>query len=349
MMRSAALTFIVLMWILIDISSAGQVNCFIYHRFGESRYPSTNIAAEIFVEQLDYLRAHDIEVISSEDLVARIMNGEPLPDHAAALTVDDAFTSFYEVGLPIVKEYGYPLTLFVNTDAVGSNGYMSWEQLKEAQDAGVAIGNHSATHDYLIEKQGTETLEQWRDRVEADIQRAQDAFKHHLGIAPVLIAYPFGEYSDELVSVVKELGFKAAYAQQSGVISDKQPLYNLPRFPMGGPFATFDGFVRKFKMKPLVVIEQSPQSPLILDQNPPSLSLKFADNSVHAKRLNCFVQGDNKCSVVRDEQRGEGWYRVEAEQPLAGRRNKYTLTMMDRDGGWMWFSHPWVQNDKAAY
>lgn len=327
-----------------SVMASGQVNTFIYHRFDESKYPSTNISSEIFKQQLDYLRDNNIEVISLGETVTRLESGQPLPDHAVALCADDSYKSFYDVAMPLVREYGYPITLFVNTAAVGSGGYLSWDDLRQLHEEGVELGNHTATHPYLVEAEDGETYSQWRERIRLDIQRSQEAFERNLGFRPDLFAYTYGEYSDDIVELIKEMGFRAAYAQQSGVVSTKNQLYNLPRFPMGGPFATLKGFVNKYKMTSLDVISQEPFNPVIGTDNPPTLRLKF-DKSYNVKRFNCFVQGDNSCKVEKD---GDGWIKVTAEKPLTGRRNKYTLTLQTREGKWAWFSQPWINADNPV-
>ncbi len=326
---------------------AGQVNAFIYHRFDEARYPSTNISAYIFKQQLDYLKQQNLEVISLGETATRLAGGEDLPAHAVALCVDDSFRSFYDVAMPIIRQYGFPVTLFVNTDAVGTSGYLNWDELRELAAEGVEIGNHTATHDYLVELQPGETHLQWKLRIQADIRRAQSEFDKHLGFQPILFAYPFGEYSEELVDIIEKLGFIAAFAQQSGVISQLSHHYILPRFPMGGPFATFNGFKDKLSMQPLPVTEEYPLES-VLERNPPVLMLKVSGATIDPRRFNCFVQGDNSCRVDVDEEKGSGWYQVVAKQPLTGRRNKYTVTVQTKEGGWLWYSHPWVKADRPA-
>ncbi len=327
-------------------AGAGQVNAFIYHRFDESNLPSTNISSPIFRQQLDYLKQHDIDVISLDEIAARLETGTPLPEHAAALSVDDGYLSFYRVALPIIEEYGYPVTLFVNTDAVGGHGYMSWDQLRDARRRGVTIANHTASHAYLVEMEEGETPDQWRTRIARDIEKAQAVLKKHLGVDSDLFVYPYGEYSPDVVEVVKKIGFKAAFAQQSGVIHSASDRYTLPRFPMGGPFATLSGFVSKLTMKPLVVSEQSPLSPVV-GTNPPELLLNIP-GLPSPRGVNCFVQGDNTCSLVAAADHGAGWYKVVAEKPLTGRRNKYTLTTLGEDGSWHWFSHLWIRADRRG-
>ncbi len=320
---------------------AGQVNTFIYHRFDETRYPSTDISAAILTQQLEYVKEQGIDVISLSEVVRRLTNGEDLPDHAVSFSVDDAFRSLYDVGMPIFRQYDIPLTLFVNTAAVGTRGYLNWNELRELVAEGVEIGNHTDTHAYLVELNPSETTAQWKQRVREDILRAQELFVKNLGSKPTLFAYPYGEYSPAIVEIIKDLGFTAAFAQQSGVIYSDHNRYNLPRFPMGGPYATLAGFKTKLSMQPLAVSEVDPFDPIIR-KNPPVLSLRIAAQPINPKRINCFVQGENRCRVEADPERGVGWYQVIAEQPLTGRRNKYTLTLQSNKGGWLWYSHPWI-------
>lgn len=324
--------------------NAGQVNAFIYHRFDDNRYPSTNISIKIFEEQLRYLQQKNLPTVSTRNISERIAKGESLPEHAVMLTVDDAYRSFYEVALPVIRQYEVAVSLFVNTDAVGTAGYMTWEEIREAAAAGVEIGNHTASHAYLVELEDGETYQHWRERVRSDILKAQTDFERELGFRPKIFAYPYGEYSTEVVSLLQELDFVAAYAQQSGVIHEEHDPFILPRFPMGGPFATLDDFKSKAAMHPLRVANQQPFDPVIYktQENPPILVLQLPELAINVEQLNCFVQGNNHCRVEVIPEKGEGWYQVVAEEPLSGRRNKYTLTGQAPDGGWFWFSQLWL-------
>ena len=297
---------------------AGQVTSFIYHRFDESRYPSTNISAETFRQQLAVLKEQSYQVLSLAEVARRLNSGEALPEKGVSISVDDAFISFAEVAMPIIREYGFPVTLFVNTDAVGTSGYLDWAALKQLYDEGVEIGNHTATHDYLVELRQGEQFSDWQLRVEQDIAKARDLYQQHLGPVPQLFAYPYGEYNSELLELVARMGFSAAFAQQSGVIHADSARFSLPRFPMGGPYATLAGFREKLAMK-----------------------------NLDLRQMNCFVQGESNCRA--EPIAGQpGWYQVVADKPLTGRRNKYTLTVAGKQGGWHWYSHLWLRADAVA-
>lgn len=325
---------------------ASEATIFIYHRFGEARYPSTNIDVDLFAEHMQYLKKSGKLVLPLAEVVKHLEANRDLPPETVVLTVDDAFDSFLENALPILRQHNYPVTLFVNSDGVGSPGYLDWEQLRGLIREGVAIGNHSATHDYLLERKKGESHDEWRERVVTDINRAQNAFESELGIRPDLFAYPYGEYSPELIDIVKNLGFRAAVAQQSGVVSGQSNLFSLPRFPMGGPYASLKSFSDKAEMHPFDVAVVSPNSPVVAKVDPPELKVRVLDDKYDLRRLQGFVQGDNQLQIEKNAA-GEGTLiTVRAVKPLTGRRNKYTLTVPLKDGsGWAWYSFPWFRLD----
>lgn len=322
------------------IYAAQHASVFVYHRFGDARYPSTNIELPVFRQQLEYLKQNHYTVLPLGEIVDRLKSGQELPDKCVALTVDDGYVTFLTGAMPLLREYGFDATLFVNTDSVGAKSYLDWDQLRQLQQEGIEIGNHSASHPYFVTHEVDEPLT-WYDQSVADVEKAQRSFEKHLNTAPQLFAYPYGEYSPQLENLIESLGFKAAVAQQSGALSGGYSFFSLPRFPMGGPFATLAGFQNKLSMRPMPITVQQPSSPVISDQNPPVLIFELNDSDLNLNSLLCYVQGQEPVSV---EKLDNGLFRVVAKQPLAGRRNKYTLTAQSRDGrSWYWFSHLWVK------
>ena len=108
-------------------------NILMYHRFGENKYPSTNIREEQLVSHLEYLKDQEFNFILARDLLF----DDKLQKKTISITVDDAYLSFFEVGLPIFEKYEIPVTLFLNTENVGGQNYMNWTQLKSVLSRGV--------------------------------------------------------------------------------------------------------------------------------------------------------------------------------------------------------------------
>ncbi|MCF6178919.1 MAG: polysaccharide deacetylase family protein, partial [Geopsychrobacter sp.] len=288
---------VLLLLLLCATPSFAGINVFIYHRFGESRYPSTNISVDVFARQLDYLKREGYQVLPLSRIARIVREGLPVPEKTVGLCIDDAFTSFAAEALPLLQKYGFAATLFVNSDAVGTPGYLGWTELRDVLSKGIEIGNHTASHAYLVEMDSGEDSIQWRQRIRADIERSKKALQAQLGVAPEIFAYTYGEYSPAVIDLIKELGFKAAYAQQSGVIYAGSDLWALPRFPMGGPYATLNGFISKLNMRALRVIESEPADPVIREENTPVLRLKLAEEELVFGQINCIGQGQNSCRV----------------------------------------------------
>ena len=71
-----------------------EVVCFIYHRFADSRYPSTNISLHDFEEHLDYLAKNNFQVLSFSAAMDYLQSDEPVRK-TAVITIDDGYKSFF--------------------------------------------------------------------------------------------------------------------------------------------------------------------------------------------------------------------------------------------------------------
>lgn len=258
------------------------VPVFAYHRFGDDRFPSTNIDMEVFKAQLNYLQENHYQVLTLKEAIEAIKN-ENVKPKSVVLTVDDGYKSFYENAFPLLQEFGFKLTIFVNTSYVGGNDFMDWDGLREISNAGMEIGNHSHGHPHFFNEQNP--AKSFRE----DVSKAQSLFKKHLGHSPGAFSYPYGEYDRTLMEEAREMGFYAATAQRSGVMS-LESIFAVPRFPMGGPFATFDGFKRKLKFLPLRIRVHSPQSTTAIAEK---FVFSVQDDVIEGS-VQCFIDGEKR-------------------------------------------------------
>ncbi|MFA5699728.1 MAG: polysaccharide deacetylase family protein [Desulfuromonas sp.] len=316
---------------------------FVYHRFGDERYPSTNISVELFEQHLRYLRDNAYTVLPVSEIVARLRRGEALPPRCVGLSADDAYASVLSGAVPLLDAYKMPMTLFVNPGSIGGDSYLTWEQLRQldAKD-NIEIGNHSDRHPYFV-SMAQHGSAAWRKQAHADIANAQQAFVKHLGYSPQLFAYPYGEFSPELMELVKEMGFIGALGQQSGPAGSTSPLFALPRFPMGGIYVGMERLRSNLSMAALDIDILRPETGLLASADPaPELVFKINNPHLQISTMKCYIQGQEpvRPQVVDAQER---IYKVQATAPLQGRRNKYTLTAQDTDNRWYWFSQPWVQ------
>lgn len=319
-------------------SSQKNVVCFIYHRFGEDRYPSTSVSVADFKAHLEYLKNKNFTVMSLSQAIDYVASGDEAKK-VAVITVDDGFKSFYTRALPLLRQYNFPATLFLNTETVAGSDYMDWSEIKEAAENGIEIGNHTHSHAFFLNMPREERYKAFKK----EIEMTQEIIAKNLEIKPECFAYPYGEFDPEMRSIVKKAGFKAAAAQNSGVIYAGSDRYALPRFPMATAYSAIDQFAEKANMKALRLTLKKPGSYMLPDpQEAPKLTITFNGDDLELSRLQCFVQG-SPCNVLTGTRNdGVVTLSLTAEKPLKARRTLYTLTVPSKNGGWYWYSHLWI-------
>mgnify|MGYP006280486417 FL=1 len=319
---------------------AGQIRALIYHHFGrEDTYPSTSVSVEQFEKHLAYLKKNDYTVLTLGQALDRLYGKAALAEKTAVLTIDDGYRSVWENARPLLDKYGFAATLFISTGNVGGSNYLTWEEIQKLENQGFEIGNHSHSHTYFLNK----PKDQIAEAFEKDLKKADEQFRKHLGRVPDLYAYPFGEYTPEMMEVLKAHGYRAAAAQRSGVIHGCSSRYALPRFPMNYSYGDMEGFSNKMGMNALAVLEAQPESPLLAKNSPPRLTLRIDEKNINPDGLQCFVNGRGACDMKKKWRNGGLILTVRATERLTDRRNLYTITAPSTDGSrWHWYSHLWV-------
>jgi peptidoglycan/xylan/chitin deacetylase (PgdA/CDA1 family) len=184
---------------------------FVYHRFDDPRYPSTNTSTKELRKEFNYLKNNNYQVVPLIDIVNKIKSHEEIPEKWVALTIDDGFKTFYTNGLSIFREFNYPFTLFIAVKYTQERykDYVSWKQLKEIAKYG-DVEFHSYGHGHYGQMSDQE--------LHADIDKGLALMKKHLDYEPRLFVYPYGEYDDRVDAVVKSYNFQAVFNQNIGAI-----------------------------------------------------------------------------------------------------------------------------------
>ena len=300
-----------------------------YHRFEENKYPSTNIRMNIFSEHIKAIKKNEFDFYDPR-LFDEQFN-KPKNNKKILLTIDDAFLSFYENAWPILKKNEIPFILFVSTEPIGKRGYMNWEQIKEIEKEKFAfIGNHSHTHEYLINF----SFADFKD----DIKKSIEIFNNNLGYNPIFFSYPFGEYSLEQKNFIKK-NFKYAFGQHSGVIDSTKDKFELPRFPINENYGKMKRFNSIIKYFPLQYKDFKPEDKYVLAKdNPPSVEIKFFDEQKNIKNINCFSnEGDNwgNPNIKINE---NNVMKILFREKFTFRRGRLNCSL-NEGGKWKWFGH----------
>ena len=313
----------------VPVMASDSAVVLMYHRFGETAHPSTNIRIEQFEAHLEELSREKYTVLPLPEIIAKLRTRQPLPDRTVGISIDDAFISVYREAFPRLQEAGLPFTLFVATDPVDRKlgGFMDWDQIRELRDAGVTIGNQTHTHLHMASSHD--------DQNRGELEKSNARFRAELGEVPAIIAYPYGEYSLAVGRLSKEAGLTVGFGQHSGVVHADSDMLYLPRFAMNEKFGGIGRFKLAVNALPLAVTEVTPADPLLLESNSPPI-LGFTVKGAAAKRLSslaCYASGQGKVRIERLGSRVE----VRMQEAFPSGRARINCTMPTRSGRWRWF------------
>ena len=318
-----------------------NINSFIYHRFGEQKYPSTNIDIKTFEQHLRFLKDNDYTVLTLGEAIDQLKSNEDVPEKTVVLTVDDGYKSFKTEAVPLLEKYNYKATIFLCTDYVGKSNYLSWEDVRKLQNDGYEFGNHSHTHDHFLNYSDDQTRKEFKE----DLSKAEKIFKQKGGFKPELYCYPYGEYNSDMQKILKDNGYKAATAQKSGVIHSGSDIFALPRFPMTSSYGVLERFRSKARMKALPVIKEEPGDPEIKNINPPQLTLQIDPSNINTDHIQCFINGRKTCKITK-RSNSHVTLKIQAKEKLQTRRTLYTITAPSKTGSeWYWYARLWVNTE----
>ncbi len=297
-----------------------------YHRFNESKYPSTNIQMDIFKQQIKIIEDSNYKFNNPDEFEK--MFSTPKIKKEILITIDDAFLSFYREAWPFLKKNEIPFILFVSTEPVGKKGYMTWNQIREVESEDFAfIGHHSHTHDYLINETNNKFI--------SDIEKANKIFLKELGYIPNLFSYPFGEYSKFMRNYISE-NFKFAFGQHSGVIDLNKDKFELPRFPINEKYGELKRFKSIINYFPLEYKEIFPEEKyLSKENNPPKFQVKFFKEQKNLDNVNCYSNEGNKWEKSKTNF-SNYTLTIKFREPFVPRRGRINCSLND-NGKWRWF------------
>ncbi len=315
---------------------------FMYHRFGEDKFPSTSIKLEQFEAHLTELKSGGYSVMALPKIIKAMETGTALPDKTIALTIDDAYLSVYEVAWPKLKKLGFPFTVFVATDPVdqGIQGYMSWAQIQELSQSGVTIGSQTASHLHMA---AADFLTNQRE-----LEKSNNRFIEKLGAQPKLFAYPYGEASENVEELVKNTGFIAGFGQHSGVASKSPDMFYLPRFTLNENY----GDIKRFKLAAnalaLNISDLSPSDPLIDrgNDNPPAFGFTITGDAVLTKKLSqlrCYSSHEGNLGITTlGGENGHTRVEIRMKKKLPTGRTRLNCTVPTTEGRWYWFGRQFL-------
>ena len=211
-----------------------------YHEFSATKPSSAmRIRTEQFRKQIKALKTLNLPVISLEQFEKWKRGEESIPPRAVLITIDDGWKSVYTDAFPILKEHGYPFTLFLYTKYVDGGGRaLTTKMIKDMQKHGCTLGGHSVSHPF------PGTIKGHARRGEKDYLKflrteygASKKFLEKQFSRPVHgYAYPGGYFTEDMFPIGDETGYEFFYTVKPGKIRRNSPNRTLARYIILGNY-----------------------------------------------------------------------------------------------------------------
>jgi glycosyltransferase involved in cell wall biosynthesis len=229
---------------------ASGVPILMYHAFGDRNEPASRYVLPIrkFTKQMAWLKRLGYRVISLREYLDYRLAYRFPPARSVVITIDDGYADNHKLAYPILRQFGFPATIFLVSRSVGSSNrwdrdsvltnrpLLSWTDVNEMRDNGIDFGAHTRAHSTLL---GMTEMQ-----LKSEVHGSKDDLEKKLGIPVACFSYPHGDIDGQAQSAVEHSGFIAACGVYAGLNTFKTPLYALHRTEIFGTDSLF-GFVIK--------------------------------------------------------------------------------------------------------
>ena len=202
-----------------NIVPARAIPVLLYHGI-ISEADGANTTLSEFIEQMQALKQAGYQTVSMEDFYDAMLGKKALPDNSFLLTFDDGRKDSYYPVDPILGALGYRAVSFIitkealETDIPFYLHESELDKMKESgrwdieahayeghtevdTDASGTRGQFFASRKWLSDQNRSETTDEYRARVWDDLLRAREDLKGSLGLNPIAVAYPFGDFGQQ--------------------------------------------------------------------------------------------------------------------------------------------------------
>lgn len=193
-----------------ELNKSSTVAILGYHDFRERGGSPMLIAAGKFREQMKAIKESKIPVIPMKDLLAWKKGQKNIPEEAIVLTMDDGWEGVYQFAFPILKEFGFPFTIYLYKKYVNIGGRsLTWDQIREMMAFGAEVGSHSVSHEALTFRRGR-TDADYQLWILSELKDSKEFLEKNLGIAVTSFAYPYGNHNDDILQTTQQVGYETA-------------------------------------------------------------------------------------------------------------------------------------------
>lgn len=228
-----------------------------YHHFADWEHGAT-ITAGRFAGHLEMLDREGFNIVSLSQIADFIEGRVKLPPNAVAITMDDGYESNYTLAYPLLKERGWPATVFIIVADAGTGKgsvwlpKLDWQQMQEMCENGITFYSHSYySHYYTLNSQGKslpalvaqmkgETEDAYRDRIFNDLSQAREKLIENLGHEAEHFSPPYGRVNEQVLELTQKAGYKYVWTIEPKPVTRSSSPHSLGRVNAGSPKISAD-------------------------------------------------------------------------------------------------------------
>ncbi len=209
----------------IDEAPARRVPVLMYHRIGvaenawEQKYC---VAPERFRDHMRAIAGQGFRPCGLGSFLAWLDGSTALPRRSILLTFDDGFLGVHEHAFPVLRELGWPFTVFLVSGLLGktdvwtagmnpagrTHPLLGEREIAEMRRAGVSFQSHTRTHPDLT---GLDDA-----ALHAELAGSRRELEALLDAPVDCLAYPFGKLDERVATAARAAGYRAAFSVQPG-------------------------------------------------------------------------------------------------------------------------------------
>jgi len=208
-----------------------------YHSIAYEEGNPARLPVENFKAQMQYLKDNNYTTLTLDELYKYYTEDYPIPEKSVVLTFDDGYDDNYTSAYPILKQFGFKATIFLISDFIDKMpGYLNSTQVKELNANGMSIECHTVDHPHLDQL----TVDQQK----LELENSKQAIEKLLNKQVKYIAYPYGGYNQDTLSLVSQLGYSLAFTTDGRWSEKSDGLVTLDRVYISG-FAPLEKFITR--------------------------------------------------------------------------------------------------------
>jgi peptidoglycan/xylan/chitin deacetylase (PgdA/CDA1 family) len=210
-----------------------HVPVLVYHRFGSRRLDSMTVTTPVFRDQMRLIQERGYHVIRIRELINYLLESGPAPPpKSLVITADDGHSSIFSDMYPVIRTYGFPVTLFIYPSAISNAHWaMTWAELQILQQSGLFdIESHTYWHPNFQQENERRSRADYKKFVDWQLLRSKELLENKLHNSVDLLAWPFGICTPWLMSEGARDGYIAAFSIVRRSVTKSDSPMALPRF-----------------------------------------------------------------------------------------------------------------------